>query len=73
MSPTTPDGKPALPLEEWCGREGITAANARGYYIPKDKIPGIFKIGADWYVPESSHLIRGQRGGRRVQKLGAFQ
>lgn len=59
----SPGGEPSLPLSEWCGRQGITEGNARGYYIPKGRIPGAFKLGADWYVPESSTLIR-KEGGR---------
>ncbi len=63
----TVDGQPlrALPLETWCAQAGITAENARGYYLKNERIPGAFKLGYDWYVPCDSVLIRRPRGGRR--------
>lgn len=53
---------PRLSLAEWCRKQGITESNARGYYIPQGRIPGVFKIGADWYVPATSVLTRRQGG-----------
>jgi len=53
----------AIPLSEWCRREGITEGNARGWHIPKGNMPGAFKVGTDWYCTECSTLPR--RGGGR--------
>lgn len=60
----SPDGQESIPLEMWCALEGITAANARGYYIPRHQIPGAFKVGAEWWVPKNSALQRRGQGGK---------
>lgn len=53
-----PNDSKLLTLEEWCQREQISAANARGYYLPKGRIPGAEQIGGCWYVPSKSTLVR---------------
>lgn len=46
-----------IPLEQWCQSRGLSAANARGYYLPAGRIPGAIKIGGAWWVPETSLLL----------------
>lgn len=57
MSSTTvtPD---LQPLDEWCRAQTppISPSNARGYYIPQNRIPGATKVAGRWWVPVGSAL-----------------
>ena len=58
------DGRRYIPLEDWCEREGITPANARGYYIPKGRVEGAAMYQGKWWIPRKSRLQR-QRQSRQ--------